>query len=643
MENVVFKNALRPVSESIFPKSSDIVAIVGLSSNTQYSNFALVGDHASLTGTFNGSAFDSQSWGSSQGGTQFGIGASPTDYTSADTNNPTAPGSLWFRGVKDSVNYDEQIFIRAAIATFSVQPTISGTLSVGQTLTLNKGTATGGVLIYTTLTLAGVDKLSEISGTSWDTTGESAGEILYQVTSTTSGGIDLSSVVSADLAEGDTTAPTLSGNSFVDATDTATFTTDEGGTLFWGSSLTSSSPTAAQLVAGTGGGILEAGNDNVASAGQTNFSATITATTGATGNSRKISYMIQDASGNNSNVITATFTVDITAPTLSSITTTAGNTSADLDWSTNEGNGTAFWSLTTVVESDVADIITGTLSLDFGNVTIVATGAQTQINVIELSNGVEVFFNIFHRDAHGNDSAVTSTAVTPIASSFTETVVTLDGSTYLTSANNMKSPDANEVLTFWSGTLTDVTSQVFWCVAGTNVGFTINAGDVLKYRDRNYGQLNSSGGEVTDGHRCHIAFHGEVVGANLEWKSYVWNTNDTTPAWNIAGSGTIATTSGPFDTTEARWRMLADYDATQVITTGSVVRMFTYAGTSVPDFSDSAVRLSFIDEGIIVDPAITNAAHGTPDWDMYGPAADWNTAANKGSVSETFTRTGTFT
>ena len=111
----------------------------------------------------------------------------------------------------------------------------------------------------------------------------------------------------------DDTAPVISGSSIDDSNDTVIFTTDEGGTLYWATSLTTESP-AADDAGGWTGTTLETGSDTVATSGTTNFTADYTATTGATGNSRKLSYYIRDAAGNDSNVIAETFIVDVTAP-----------------------------------------------------------------------------------------------------------------------------------------------------------------------------------------------------------------------------------------------------------------------------------------------------------------------------------------
>lgn len=101
----------------------------------------------------------------------------------------------------------------------------------------------------------------------------------------------------------------ISGNSFNDTTDAATFTTTGGGTFVWATHLTTESLTA-NGSGGWTGTLLESGTDTVASSGESTISVAYTATTGTGGESRKFSYYVRDAAGNDSNVITETFTVN---------------------------------------------------------------------------------------------------------------------------------------------------------------------------------------------------------------------------------------------------------------------------------------------------------------------------------------------
>jgi hypothetical protein len=110
--------------------------------------------------------------------------------------------------------------------------------------------------------------------------------------------------------------------------------------------------------------------------------------------------------------------IDSTAPTLSGVSTTAGDTTADLDWSTNTGSGTAYWIVTTSATppSNAAIIAgTGAVGSNFGSAAVSGTGAQTTITATSLTNGTTYYFHLFHRDAVSNDSAVSTTSVVPSA------------------------------------------------------------------------------------------------------------------------------------------------------------------------------------------------------------------------------------
>ncbi|MEM9433524.1 MAG: hypothetical protein AAGA12_06335 [Pseudomonadota bacterium] len=110
----------------------------------------------------------------------------------------------------------------AIVPEFSVQPSLSGVLEVGEVVTLAPGTATPGPITYdiTTLTVDGIDQLGNVTGTSWNTSSvdvSGGGAILYQVTATNVTGSTLSTVVSATLepepipAPSFTAQPSISG------------------------------------------------------------------------------------------------------------------------------------------------------------------------------------------------------------------------------------------------------------------------------------------------------------------------------------------------------------------------------------------------------------------------------------------------
>lgn len=132
-----------------------------------------------------------------------GDGANATDaFTDGESNVFTIT-------VTDSAA-NERVFtttartvIYAAAPTFSVQPSFTSDPVIGDTITFSEGTAgPGATLSITTLTLDDVDKSGELSVLDWDTTGESAGVIAFQVTATNSAGSTLSNLVTDDLFDG---------------------------------------------------------------------------------------------------------------------------------------------------------------------------------------------------------------------------------------------------------------------------------------------------------------------------------------------------------------------------------------------------------------------------------------------------------
>jgi hypothetical protein len=108
---------------------------------------------------------------------------------------------------------------------------------------------------------------------------------------------------------------------------------------------------------------------------------------------------------------------DTQEPTLSSPSVTAtGTTAADLSVSTDEGNGTLYWVLsTTNTQPSVAQIqagndSTGSAAAASGNQSVSATGTQNaSATGLSASTAYYAFFQ--HQDAAGNDSTVTATGV----------------------------------------------------------------------------------------------------------------------------------------------------------------------------------------------------------------------------------------
>ncbi|MBB4857021.1 hypothetical protein HNO88_000318 [Novosphingobium chloroacetimidivorans] len=98
---------------------------------------------------------------------------------------------------------------------------------------------------------------------------------------------------------------------------------------------------------------------------------------------------------------------DTTAPTLSNATgTQTGQTTATVGVTTNEGNGSLYWYLSTSnTPPTVANLKNGSGSVLSGIQSVSATGAQT-VNITGLTAATQYYTHWLHRDAALNDSAI---------------------------------------------------------------------------------------------------------------------------------------------------------------------------------------------------------------------------------------------
>lgn len=129
-----------------------------------------------------------------------------------------------------------------------------------------------------------------------------------------------------------------------------------------------------------------------------------------------VSIDVTDALGQTISIL-APLPLDVTAPTLSSAAAlaTSGST-ADLSVSTNEGNGTLYWYVSTSgTAPSVSDLMAGTGSASFGNEAVSTTGLQTA-SATGLSGETSYYAHFYHVDAAGNGSSIatSSSFTTPI-------------------------------------------------------------------------------------------------------------------------------------------------------------------------------------------------------------------------------------
>jgi hypothetical protein len=106
-------------------------------------------------------------------------------------------------------------------------------------------------------------------------------------------------------------AAVISGESFVDASDEVRFTVDQTGDWYWAVTETTDNPTGPEIVAGTGGGILEAGSEPFV--GSTSFEAEYTNAVGSHGDTRRLHYLVDPSATGifDSNIIRQNFTVEL--------------------------------------------------------------------------------------------------------------------------------------------------------------------------------------------------------------------------------------------------------------------------------------------------------------------------------------------
>ena len=201
--------------------------------------------------------------------------------------------------------------VRFAPPVFTVQPTLgASSFTAGDIVTLTAGVAPQADLSISTLTLGGVDKSGEVSLLTWDTGGEAAGPIAYQVTAWNSGGATLSDVVVATLSAADTTAPVVTNAAVntVPDPDELTFNVDEDGSLYY--LINQSSTALAGAAIEAGGGDLSGGPFSVVS-GAVTQNIDLSSLTAST--TYQMHFTVKDAAGNYSTDTVVEFTTEAAA------------------------------------------------------------------------------------------------------------------------------------------------------------------------------------------------------------------------------------------------------------------------------------------------------------------------------------------
>jgi len=125
-----------------------LVALIGLSSNSQYSNFAEIARPFDLTA--NGGAPDTVRLGSTPGGAEFGTTLPLNVPATGDTGNPLAPARLYYSGTKDGETFAGSVPIRAALPSEITPAAISASgINGGDTITLTPAVLSGLPTVFT--------------------------------------------------------------------------------------------------------------------------------------------------------------------------------------------------------------------------------------------------------------------------------------------------------------------------------------------------------------------------------------------------------------------------------------------------------------------------------------------------------------
>ena len=201
---------------------------------------------------------------------------------------------------------------------------------------------------------------------------------------------------------------------------TGSVSTDTGnGTLYWVVTTSVTSPSSARVKAGqdhNGIAADDSGSQVVSGTGVQNLSPAPSGLTSET--TYYIHFMHENASAVQSAVASGDgfTTADVTAPTLSSPTDAAnGSTAATGSVSTNEGNGTLYWVVSTSGTAPSAAQVkagndhTGSAAADSGSQAVSGTGVQTLSPAPSgLTASTAYTIHFMHEDASANQSSVSS-------------------------------------------------------------------------------------------------------------------------------------------------------------------------------------------------------------------------------------------
>jgi hypothetical protein len=210
-------------------------------------------------------------------------------------------------------------------------------------------------------------------------------------------------------------AAVISGESFVDASDEVRFTVDQTGDWYWAVTETTDNPTGPEIVAGTGGGILEAGSEPFV--GSTSFEAEYTNAVGSHGDTRRLHYLVDPSATGifDSNIIRQNFTVEL-APAAFAVG----------DWYVTNAatDGELTVTITALPANNGYAISDIEYRVDGGTWTTFAGAAIGNYAITSLVNDAEVDIELRAVNAEGDgDASDVKPAIPTLAASYTEDLV----------------------------------------------------------------------------------------------------------------------------------------------------------------------------------------------------------------------------
>ncbi len=277
-----------------------------------------------------------------------------------------------------------------------------------------------------------------------------------------------------------------------------------------------------------------------------------------------------------------------------------------------------------------------------GNGQVSISGAALTINPTASLAGTTEYYILIDLTAVENldeipfagIAATTTWSFTTAAAGFTEQWVTFDGTNDRLAKSSNLSTDSKTALIFISADFATVHGGTIRRLLDQSTGASYVAREAsglveVVWRDTAASAvILMFGGTAIGAERANI-----LVALDADATSRIWVWREGAGAWSAQGTDAAGGGANLEFTTGTAGIASRDDGFTQPFD-GNLSRVAIWTGISVPDITNSAVRDNFCNSttGVLVDPATSVAAYGTPVVDFYGNAAAWNNvSANHGS------------